>query len=294
MNTPISTRKAIAFAIAGFTCWVLCDAAVKFAGRSQLPVYEIVAFLGIFMATFIGLYSSVQGEAMELWPKRPARLLLRSSLDVANFVCVAIALRHLSLTLFYILVFTSPMLVAILGRIFLKELLDWSKIAAILTGFLGVVVAVYPSESSGTTSWAGLAACAACVGCFSVAVVWSRVISQTERPETMTFFSGLVSGAVGLLAMLTHALPLTGHLLIALAAAGVLCGLGSLFVFFALKSTSAATVSQYHYTQLISGSIVAFLLFQEKPTLWMLAGAALIIAAGLYIAVRESAARRLP
>jgi len=49
---------------------------------------------------------------------------------------------------------------------------------------------------------------------------------------------------------------------------------------------TAATVSHYHYSQLISGSTAAYLVLKEKPTLWMLFGAVLIAAAGLYVAVR--------
>ncbi|AXC14120.1 Permeases of the drug/metabolite transporter (DMT) superfamily [Acidisarcina polymorpha] len=265
---------------------------MKLAGRSLLPNYEIVAFLGIFMAMFISLYALVRGEVKELWPKRPTRLLGRASLDVANNLCVVIALRHLSLTLFYILVFTSPLLVAVLGRIFLKERLDWRKATAILAGFLGVVVAVYPSRSSGSSAWAGFAACVVCVTCFSVAVVWSRVISQTERAESMTWFSALLSAAVGLAGMLFHAAPLDSRLFVALLAMGLLCAIGSICIVVALRYTTAATVSQYHYTQLVVGSVVAYFLFNEKPTIWMLSGAVLIIAAGLYIALWAPDANR--
>src|ERR1700733_7831864 len=77
MNRPISHLKAICFAIAGFTFWVLCDSTMKLAGRSQLPTHEIVAFLGIFIAFFLWLYSLMRSEVRELWPKRPARLIVR-------------------------------------------------------------------------------------------------------------------------------------------------------------------------------------------------------------------------
>jgi drug/metabolite transporter (DMT)-like permease len=286
MNPPNLHRRAICFAITGFTFWVLTDSAVKLAGRSQLPNYEIVAFLGIFMAMFISIYAAFRGEAKDLWPQKPRRLLVRGFLDLACNLCVVVALRHLSLTLFYILVFTSPLLVAVLERVFLKESLDWRKAIAILTGFLGVVVAVFPSRSDRGGELIGFAACVVCVTSFSIAVVWSRVISQTERAESMTLFSALVSASVGLLAMLFHAAPISGRVFLALLAMGLLCAIGSICIALALKYTTAATVSQYHYTQLIVGSIVAYLLFNEKPTMWMLAGAVLIIGAGLYIAVR--------
>ena len=286
MTSPVSHLQAICLAIAGFTCWVLCDSTIKLAGRSQLPNYEIIAFLGIFMAVFTTAYSLLRGDARCLWPKRPKRLLVRSSLDIGNNLCVVVALRHLSLTLFYILVFTSPIMVAILGRLLLNERMDWRKSSAILAGFLGVLVAVYPSRSSGSSAWVGVAACAVCVSCFSVAIVWSRIISQTEQAETVTFFSGLVTAAAGLAGMIVHAVPASTRLLIALLAMGLLGTVGNICVYTALRHTTAATVSQFHYTQLVSGAVVAYLLFREKPTVWMLTGAMLIVASGLYIALR--------
>jgi drug/metabolite transporter (DMT)-like permease len=290
VKTPVSHLRAVGLAITGFTCWVLCDSLIKWAGRSDLPSYEIVAFLGIFTMVFISIYAVSQGELKQLWPRRPGRLVLRSLLDVGNNLFVVVALRHLSLTLFYVLIFTSPMLVAVLGRVFLKESLDWRKVAAILTGFAGVVLAVYPSRSSGSSAWIGFMACAVCVVCFSVGIVWSRMIAQTERAQSMTFFSGLISATLGLAAMLDHAAPLTGRLLAVLLMMGLLGALGSICMFVALKHTTAATVSQYHYSQLVSGAIAAYLLFHETPTLWMLLGATLIITAGLYTAVGKSRA----
>ena len=290
MPTLSSHLGSILLAIAGFTFWVLCDSAIKLAGQSRLPNYEIVAFLGAFMAMFLFLYAVARGEVTELWPKKPKRLLVRALLDVNNNLCVVIALRHLSLTLFYILVFTSPMMVAVFGRIFLKERLDGRKIAALLVGFLGVVVTVYPLRSNGTGDWVGVACCALCSTCFSAVIVWSRVIAQTEKPESMTFLSGLVAAGIGGAAMLYHAAPVTGPVLLALVAMGLLCGLGSVCIALALKHAAAATVSQYHYTQLVVGSLVAYVLFHEKPNLWMLAGAALIVAAGFSIALQAGAA----
>jgi drug/metabolite transporter (DMT)-like permease len=158
--------------------FALENSAIKLAGTSQLPNYEIVAFLGLFIAMFISAYALLRGEIRELWPKQPKPLTIRALLDVGNNLCVVIALRHLSLTLFYILVFMSPMVVAILGRFYLHERLDWRKVAAILTGLLGVVIAVDPFRSVGSNDLIGYGACAVCVSCFSAGIVWSRRISE--------------------------------------------------------------------------------------------------------------------
>jgi len=60
---------------------------------------------------------------------------------------------------------------------------------------------------------------------------------------------------------------------------------GTLCFYIAVKHTSAANVSQYHYTQLLTGTLISFLVWHDKPGFFVLAGGALILASGLYIAV---------
>jgi drug/metabolite transporter (DMT)-like permease len=65
---------------------------------------------------------------------------------------------------------------------------------------------------------------------------------------------------------------------------GVFCVAGSMCFFIAVKHTSASNVSQYHYTQLLTGALISYLVWREVPTAWMAAGGLLIVASGLYIA----------
>ena len=77
---------------------------------------------------------------------------------MANNVCVVIALRHLSLTMFYILVFTSPLTIALLSAVFLGERITAKKTVALVAGFCGVVIAVAPWSHDPArvgSDWAG-------------------------------------------------------------------------------------------------------------------------------------------
>ncbi len=279
-----SDLEAVGFALTGFTFWVFADTSMKMAGRSMLPAYEMIAFLGLWIVAILIAYGMWLGDVRTLWPRRLKRQLVRSCLDLVNNICVVIALRHLSLTLFYILVFMSPLVITILAAIFLRELLEWRKVMAIVVGFAGVVIAVDPFGSIRQGDWIGLMACIACVACFSVNMVWSRVITQTERPESLTFFSGLVMAVFGSALMLWHTEPVTPRLAAVLGAMGLFCAMGSLCFLIALKHTTAANVSQYHYTQLISGSLLAYLIWRDVPTPSMVIGGLLIVGSGFYIA----------
>ena len=285
---PVSHRQAISLAVIGFTLWVLTDTAIKLVNQSGLPWYETLAFLGLFMAVFMFARGLLRRDLQALKPHQLRPQILRSGLDLGNNICVIVALRHLTLTLFYIFIFLAPIVVATLSPLLLHERMTLKKALAILAGFAGVVIAVHPWGGAHEADWIGFLACMVCVACFSTNIVWSRVLTQTENPESLTLFSAGVMVLVGFGLMLGHAAPLTPRIAALLVAMGLLCAIGSLCFFVALKNTTAANVSQFHYTQLVTGALMAWLVWRQIPTLFTLTGAVLIIVSGVYIALHAS------
>lgn len=285
-GATVSGMSAIGFALAGFTFWTLADSSIKWEGQSALPAYEMVAFLGLFMALFVTVYALGWRNAQVLLPRRLKRQAARACLDLGNTMGVVIALRHVTLTLFYILVFMAPIVVALLSAILLHEGLPGKKLTAVVAGFAGVVLAVHPWSGAREGDLIGFSACLVCVACFSTNIVWSRVLTRTESPESLTLFSGLVTAAAGLALMaFVRAEPLTLRLATGLFVIGFFCALGTLCFYIAVKHASAATVSQYHYTQLVTGTLISYLVWHDKPGLYVLMGGSLILGSGLYIAV---------
>jgi drug/metabolite transporter (DMT)-like permease len=291
MKSSVSDLQAIGYAVAGFTLWVFSDTTIKLLGASHLPANEIMGFLGLFVVTFMIARGLWRGDAPTLRPRKVGSQAVRASLDLMNNVCLVIALRHISLTLFYILVFLNPMVTTLLAAVFLRESLNRRKVLAILAGFAGVVVAVDPFHASRQGDWIGFAASMVCVITFSINMVWTRRITRTESPESLTCFSGAMMALVGFGLMPWHAAPLTWHLLATLCALGLFCGLGNICFYTALKHTSPATVSQFHYTQLLTGSALGYLIWRSAPTPMMLLGGVLITGAGLAIAMQASRQR---
>ncbi len=294
MKSSVSQFKAVWLALAGYTCWVLADTCLKIVGASRLPVFEVIALVGLAEVLLLVAVGGWRRDVRGLWPKKPMRQVLRASLDVANNVCVVIALRHLPLALFYILVFLAPMTTTLLAAMWLGERLVWKQGIAIVMGFVGVVLAVNPFGATRPGDWTGYLACMVCVACFSTNMVWSRVMTQTETPESLTFFSGLMQAVVGGGAMLWQAAPVSAGVGATVMATGLFCVVGSLCYFVALKHTTAANVSQYHYSQLLTGSLVAYLIWRERLTLWMVVGAMVIVAAGGYTAAAAYGVRKEP
>jgi drug/metabolite transporter (DMT)-like permease len=284
--TPPSHLPAIGFAVAGFTFWVFGDTLMKIAGDANLPPYEVVAFLCLFGAIMMTAKGAAQGNVAALWPRRPGRQVARILLGLGCSMANTVALKHLPLTLFYAAVFTAPMIIAALAALFLRERFTAAQTAAIMAGFAGVVVAINPFSDLNEGDWTGYAAVFVSVLCFSASAVWLRVITQSETADSIAFFSAVVGAALcgGLTAW--HAVPVSPATLALLFAMAVFTLLGQLCNFTALRLTTAATVSQFHYTQIVAGSLLGFLIWREVPALHTVIGAAIIIASGFYIAAR--------
>lgn len=285
MKAGLSDFSAIVLAVVGFTCWVLADSSIKWMGQFGLPPYEIVAFMGLFMATTLAIHAAASRNLPSLRPRSVWRQLLRSMLDMANNIGVIVALRHLSLTMFYILVFTSPMVIAILAAIFLGERITAKKAMALVLGFCGVVIAVAPWSHAQHLDRIGVISCMVCVSSFSVNMVWSRVLTRTEHPESLAFCSGVATAIAGLALSTVHARPLTAEMWVVMAMMGIFCAAGTLCFYRAVKNTSASNVSQYHYTQLITGTLVSYLVWRDKPGVPVLVGGGLILGSGVLIAM---------
>ncbi len=276
---------AIGLALAAYTFWVLADTSLKMAGFSRLSAYQVIAIVGLAEVLLLLAYRLARGDVRHLWPRSPIRQGLRSCLDLANNLCVVVALRHLPLALFYILVFLAPLVTVVLAALFLREPIGLRRGLAILVGLLGVLVAVHPTGGALRPGYAvGYLACLVCVLCFSTNIVWSRVLTQSEAPESMTFFSGLTMAVFGTILALPHLEPVNLRLAGLLTLVGLFSLGGSLCFFLALKNTAAANVVPYHYSQLVTGAALAFAIWRERPTLAMLAGAVLIAGAGYWTA----------
>ena len=285
MPRSITQLNAIGLALAAYTFWVLADTCLKFAGASQLSAFQVLAVVGLAEIVMLLAYALVRRDVRGLLPRHPRKQVLRSCLDLGNNLCVVVALRHVPLALFYILVFAAPIVTVLLAAAFLDEPLDLRRSLAVLAGFGGVVIAVHPSRTGWHPGYAvGYLACLVCVLCFSTNIVWSRVLTQNETTQSMIFTSGVVTFVVCAALSLYHPQPVSASLGAILSGTALFGIGGSLCFFLALRHTETANVVQYHYSQLVTGAALAFAIWRERPTLFMWLGAALIAAAGSYTA----------
>ena len=166
----------------------------------------------------------------------------------------------------------------------LGERIHVRRAIAIVIGLIGVFVALRPGETH--LGLGHLAAVVAAIG-GSFASVVVRRIGSDERPIVIMLYPMManffVMGAV--LGFVYEPMPATHIGLVAIMA--ILGSAAGLIIIGAYKSGEAIVVAPMQYSQIIWAAIFGYFIFSESVDLYTAAGAAIIIASGLYIVLRE-------
>ncbi|HEY4192873.1 MAG TPA: DMT family transporter [Mesorhizobium sp.] len=211
--------------------------------------------------------------------------LLRGAFLGGSTVFNVFALRYLQLAETTSIYFFGPMVITALAGPMLGEWAGWRRWLAIWIGFAGVLVITRPGVGVFGIGHV-FALCSMLSNCFYV--IMTRRMSATETPESLILFAGL-SPVILLLPTLPFSvtLPATPVQWAILLMLGVFGGVSHWFVVKAYSIATATALAPYPYSQMIWMIAFGWLIFHQFPDMWTLAGAAIIVASGLYIVHRE-------
>ncbi len=215
--------------------------------------------------------------------ERPWLQLLRvmlSTLDVAAFFLATVYLPLADVITYYL---ASPIFVTALAPVVLREHVGWRRWSAVLIGFCGVLIALRPSSQ--TVSWPALIALG---GSLSFALLMLITRSLRATPDIVLassqFMGSFTLGAlISPFGWVTPGISSLGLF----AAAGCISAAALLCVNRSLKLAPASVVVPYQYSMIVWAVMFGYVVFGDVPSLGTVAGAAIIIGAGLYIFLRE-------
>jgi drug/metabolite transporter (DMT)-like permease len=215
--------------------------------------------------------------------ERPRLQLIRvvlSTLEVAAFFLATIYLPLADVTTYYL---ACPIFVTALSAMVLREHVGWRRWSAILIGFSGVVIALRPSAQS--LSWPAMIALSGSL-CFSVLLLITRMLRAT--PDIVMATSQFVGTSLlgALIASFGWVTPSMGDLAL-FATAGCISVAALLCINRSLKLAPASVVVPYQYSMIVWAVMFGIIVFGDVPRPATIVGAAIIIAAGLYIFLRE-------
>lgn len=272
--------------LAAFSIWSLSDMFTKLSGTSGLSVPVIVGIASWASAiVFLAAYSSKE-QRKKLWPKSWKRHGLLLGIGLVSSQLYVLSFSLLPLTTAYIGLFLSPLVISLGASLFMGEPLKPRQVFFILLGFSGVVIALNPfaAHEGPSVVTKGYGALAGYVLLFSFLMLLCRRFQKLETPESLAFVPIFLRAIVflpfyfGLLGQVTALQAFYTAL------SGILSGLGMLLIAKAYQRAPAAIVSPFHYSQIITGGLLGYWFWNDKPSLWLIAGSALIILSGLCVA----------
>jgi drug/metabolite transporter (DMT)-like permease len=251
------------------TKWMVADYPI---GQMMWVRYGIFCLFAWFVVRRRGLRAALRSN-------RPGLQLGRALLAVVESAVFVLAFRYLPLADTHAVAATSPLIVIALGVVFLGEKAGPARWAAVAAGFVGVLLIVRPGFRE--LDWPLLIPVVGAVlwGGYQILI---RLCSRTDTPETTLVWSAFVAfGATTLVGPLQWRWPdATGWaLLVAIALLGALAHYA---LIKALDYAEAGAVQPYSYTLLVFVTILGIIVFGDIPDHWTLAGAAVIVASGLY------------
>ena len=213
-------------------------------------------------------------------PRLQAIRVVLSTLEVAAFFLATVYLPLADVTTYYL---ACPIFVTALSALVLREQVGWRRWSAILIGFCGVLIALRPSAQ--TISWPAMIALGGSLS-FSLLMLITRSLRATPDivMATSQFVGTFLLGA--LMSPFGWVTPSAGSLAL-FAAAGCISVTALVCVNRSLKLAPASVVVPYQYSMIVWAVMFGIAVFGDVPQPATIAGAAIIIAAGLYIFLRE-------
>jgi S-adenosylmethionine uptake transporter len=272
-------------------------AAVAVLSIMDAVMKHLVIVIGIFAVSVwravanLTLSSAIYLPRRGKWPSRKVLWMHVSRSVVVTIMAVLFfwGIGRVPLAQGIALTFIAPLIAMVLAPLFLKEKLVGRSIAGAIAAFAGVIVIVVGQARAqvGDDVLLGIAAILASAVCYSGNILMMRWQALAAKPLEINFFQALV-----ILLIWIATLPLIGvpdwprGQISWIVIASVLSTSGSLLFAWAYARGEASYLAVTEYSAFIWASILGWLVFQERVSLYTLAGALLIVG-GCLIAARR-------
>lgn len=265
-------------------CLSVMEAGAKYLTQTQ-PYEMVVWGRYVFHFAFTIPIFMTPGTFRLLQTRRPAMHFLRSMCLVCGTVATIGALSLLPLAEATALVFSAPLIVTLISPWILGEAVGWRRRLAIAFGFVGVLIILRPG--TGFFQLAALLPLIAslCYACYQVS---TRLLSFTDHPLTLFFYTSLVGAIISSVVVPFVWSPMTTEEWAILVGVGFSGFTAQYMLIKAFQLAEASTVSPFIYVQLLFAISFGWWIFDELPDIWVLVGATVVVASGLYIWWRES------
>ena len=281
MNNNMRGGLLMIAAMAGFA---VEDMFLKTAAR-QLPVGQILMIFGAAGMIGFAILAKSQGARLLNSAILSVPILTRAVFEVMGRLFYTLAIAMTPLSSASAILQATPLVVVAGAALVFGERVGWRRWAAIMAGFVGVLIILRPGLE-GFTPLSILAV----LGMLGFA---GRDLATRAAPKTLSNltlgvygFAMMVPTGAGLLVWTGGAVVPDTAASLALAGATLFGVAGYYALTAAMRVGEVSVVTPFRYTRLLFALIFGMLVFAERPDAATLLGSAIIVASGIYTLLR--------
>ncbi|SFC61907.1 DMT family transporter [Tropicimonas isoalkanivorans] len=273
------------FMSASMASFTLNDAMLKTLS-DEMSMFQAVFLRGIGSTVLLIALAAAMGLLrLRLSPRDRVMVAVRTVAEIGAAYFFITALFHMPLANANAIMQALPLAVTLAGAVFLREPVGWRRLSAILVGFVGVMLIVRPgAEGFSIYSVYALAA----VLSVTVRDLSSRMVSAETPSMTVAIAASvgvLVFAGLGCLGETWQPVSTAGWAAL-LAASTFIVG-GYLFSILTMRVGDIAFIAPFRYTSLLWALLLGLVVFGDWPDPLTLAGAAIVVATGIFTFHRE-------
>lgn len=280
----------IGLSVVAIALFATMDALAKYTSQS-IRVEMVIWGRYFFHFVAMVLMLPMLGLRRSLHTEQTLKVTLRGLLLFSCTVCFFTAISQIPLAEANAIGFVAPLITVALSAFFLREKVGIRRWSAVLIGFAGMLVVLRPGFQE--IHWAYFLVLLM-ASMFSVFALLTRALNRTEDPVAMLFHTALVgtAGACLLVGFFWETPTLTEWLL--LMVIGAIGGISHQILIYGYRYASASILAPFQYTIIIWSTGYGFFIFADIPDIWTFVGGGVIVAAGLYVWVRERQVKKKP
>lgn len=283
--------RGILLKVLSVTLFMAMASLIK-AASGDVPPGQAVFFRSFFALPVIFAWLAIQGELRTGWrTKNPMGHVWRGLVGTSAMGLGFTGLGLLPLPEVTAIGYAAPLMVVVFAAMFLNEKVGVFRVSTVALGMVGVLIVLSPrlSVGSGLDSAETLGAVVVLMGAVLAALahVFVRKLVATETTAAIVFWFTVTSSVLALLTVpwgwTVPSWTAAGLLIMA----GLAGGMGQICLTSSYRFADASLVAPFEYSSMILALMIGYFIFSEVPTGPMMLGAAIVIAAGVLIIMRE-------
>ena len=276
--------KGLALAFLSFATFTFSDSCVKLIG-TQLDPFMVTSFGSIFSLLALPFVKKADDRWSDVFRTTNRPLwLVRAITATLGAVGSVVAFSTLPMAEAFCLIFLNPSIVTVLSIVFLKERVGWRRWAAVIIGFVGVLVVLRPGFRELSIGHLGALFGGLAGG---ISIILFRAMGPSEKRISLYgagFFGPIVMCAI--LMIPGFSFPSAEQWLL-IAGYGLLAGIANVFLMQAARHAPANILAPTQYSQMLWALFLGWLIARETVDAIMLVGISLIAFSGLLTMMRE-------